>query len=225
MPTQLMMRVAQSAGILVDLVILVDATSSMGPFIDAVKRGLIHLLGILESGNLDVRLGLVVFWDELCGERPECYPVGTPVDEIRKILQAKSVRGGGDIQESSLLAIKRGLELKGFRNSAKVVFVVDSDAPPHDPESGVSSSNILKMLKDRDVLCFACTPNIEPYRSFANSTQGTLFEITPGMDSNAFLHVVKSFGHATVKTVHAMRGADARKAMETAMRLTRRYGE
>lgn len=143
-----------------------------------------------------------------------------------RFYKPQKCEGGGDFPESSLLAIKRGLELKGFRNGAKEVVLCVSDAPPHDPEAGVSSSNIFTLLREQDVLCFTCTPNIEPYRSFANLTQGTLFEIAPSMDANAFLHIVKAFGHETVRTVYAMRaGGDARKAMATAIRSTRRYGD
>ena len=198
-------RVQQHSGstrILVDVVIALDCTGSMGECISGVLKALLHFVDILSKSQFDVRIGLVLFRDELIGEMPRCLPVGTPPETIKSILASTIARGGGDIPESSLPAIMHALDLSGFRPGARKVLLLVTDAPPHDPERGLTSSTVSARLKEEQAVLFACTPRIEPYVGFCNRSGGTQWELEPDISSDAFADLlVHDVAPATVRTV------------------------
>ena len=158
------------------LVILLDATGSMKPFIEGVLRALQHMLDILIQGALEPLVGMVMFRDELEGERPEVYEIGTPSQELKQVLDGVQATGGGDEPESSYPAIMRAIGLlETAEPQMPRVFLHITDAPPHDPEGDLTARSMLEALKREHVIFFACTHNEEPYRTFANATGGTLF--------------------------------------------------
>ena len=184
------------------LVVLLDATQSMTPYIQAVLKALQKMLDVLIDGALDPSVGLVIFRDELEGEMPEIYEIGTSLPELQKVLSQLNAIGGGSIPESSLPAIMEGISLLGrAKQGVPRVFLHITDAPPHDPEAGYTARSVLKALKQARVLFFACAPNEEPYRTFANVTGGTLFPLQENLDSETFQDVLMAFAKATVKTV------------------------
>jgi hypothetical protein len=205
-----------------DVCIILDATGSMAYCLEGVKRALQELLQVFAKAEMNANLGLVVFRDETYNESPKLYSLGTPVEKLQSTLASTKAYGGGDDPESSLLAIKHALSLSGYRSDARKVLFLVTDAPPHDPEAGVSSQNILNLLKSQNVLLFGCTPLIEPYKMLVNATQGTLFELRSDFGPDAFKDITLVFGHKTVKTVRDMAGTDLsvmREEMRKTMRL------
>jgi len=211
--------------ILVDMVLILDATGSMQPFLDAIVNALLRIIEILTSGSLNANLGVVVFRDEKYGEPAELSPVGTPPEAIRSILRQTVATGGGDEEESSLLAIKHALSLHGYREGAQKVLLLVTDAPPHDPEGNVDSESIVAMLREHGAVLHACTPPIEPYLTFAKATQGTLFEIQPNMPVDAFENLLISVAHTTVKTVTMLRSRHIQEIAREQIRKTRALGD
>jgi hypothetical protein len=211
----------QRKSIMVDFVILIDATSSMQPFIDVIMAALMQILDILAEGDLDVAMGLVVFRDELIGEETACYEVGTNASTIKSILSSTRATGGGDEPESSLPAINHALGLKGYRQGAQKVFLHITDASAHDPEDGLTSRTVLAGLKDENVMFYACSPDIDPYVTFANFTQGTLFPIEVGLEKDSFRGILSSFADTTVKTVRMAEDEAARETLIEEMKKTR----
>ena len=194
----------QQRGRIIPIIVIIalDVTGSMGFAIEAIIRALQRFVDILEEGDLDPYIGLVMFRDELCGEAPEIYPVGTSPEDIKRILSRTTASGGGDVPESSLPAIMHGLGLlPDGPADAKRVFLHITDAPPHDPEAGHTAKSVLDALKQEQVVFFACCPQIEPYTTFVNVTGGTLFPLTGDIGADAFKDVLLSMAHATVKTM------------------------
>ena len=192
----------QGEHIQTDLVYVLDATSSMQPYIDGARDGMIGAIDAHVEQQLDTQIGLVVFRDELIGEKTQWVPVGTPPETIKSILARTHALGGGDPPESSLPAIVRALGLPGYRPGARKVILHVTDAPPHDPECGLTSDVVLAQLKQEDALFFACTPKIDPYLTFCNRTGGTLWELTKHMSSDSFCDLlVREVGPVTAKTV------------------------
>lgn len=186
------------------LVIVLDATESMTPYVEAVRRALQRMLSILIEGKFDPQVGLVVFRDEREGEMPEVYAVGTPIAELKKILAGVVTIGGGSIPESSLAALMRAVAmLDGIEQGIPCVFLHVTDAPCHDPEAGHTAKSVLDALKQRRVFYFAGAPNIQPYRTFSDVTGGTLFPIVKDLDSETFQAVLVDFAKTTLKTVRA----------------------
>ncbi len=186
------------------LLIVLDATGSMTPYVTAVGAALRHMLDILVSGSLSPEVGMIVFRDELEGEMPEVYAAGTPPEQLRKFLARVEAVGGGTLPESSLPALmKAAAMLEATEQGVPRVVLHVTDAPPHDPEAGHTARSVLEAFKQERVLYFGCTPDIEPYRTFANVTGGTLFPIEPDMRSKTFEAVLQDFARTTVKTVRA----------------------
>ncbi len=206
--------------ILVDIVILMDQTGSMQSCIEGVKRGLQGFVDMLAAASIDLRLGLILFRDEMWGEETECYKIGTSPEEVKAILGAARAEGGKDEEESSLLAIRHALALPGFRADAKKMFFLVSDAPPHPEEDGVTAEVVSEWLRENQVTFFACCKSIEPYKSFANMTQGTLFTLTNNMPPDAFRDIMKQFASRTIHTMKMREGADLAATMRETMRRT-----
>lgn len=177
-----------------------DATSSMGPYLLALVRALMFFVERLMNSNLEPLFSLTIFRDELCGEPTITYPVGTPPEEIKRLLSVVEVQGGGDEPESDLPAINKTLDLSAGMTLPKVLFLL-TDASCHDPESGISSSAIHARLTAEQVLFFACSPPIRPYTDFANATGGMLFPIKDKMDVDAFKAILSSLTATTVRTL------------------------
>ncbi len=188
-------------------VILLDATGSMATAIEAVIRALRRMVDVFMTSQVIPTLGLVVFRDETYGERPIVLPLGTSAEEICELLKTTEAYGGEDAPESSLLAVMRALDqLQRAEPGAKKIILLITDAPPHDPERSdignlVTAEVVREALTDQQVLFFACTPTIEPYKSFANLTGGTLFPLQKDMDEDTFKDLLVDVAHQTVKTV------------------------
>lgn len=192
----------------VDIPILLDATMSMGPYIEGARQALTAFLDTLRQGQLDVAAGLVVFRDELIGELTYTYPIGTPCEQLKSILASTQPKDGGDFPESSLPAVVHALDLPGYRPGAQKMILMVTDAPPHDPERGVTSGGVLARLKHEKVSFFACTSGDEPWPTFARETGGQHFVLRPGIGADEFAGIlVKDVAATTIKT--ALRGADS----------------
>ena len=195
-------RPRQSIFTVLVVVLLLDVTGSMQFAIDAMVRALNRFLDILVEAGIAPEVGLVLFRDELIGEAPEIYPVGSSVEEIKEVLSHAKAGGGGDDPESVLPAIMHGLGLlDAVRPGAQKMFLLVTDNPPHDPEKGLTAASVLEALRREQVMMFPCTPAIEPFKTFANATQGTLFPLEANIDRDAFKEVLLAVAHTTVKTI------------------------
>ena len=211
------------ARIMIDLVILVDGTGSMQDYIDGVREALLHFVDVLVEMELDLRIALVVFRDELRGEKPQCVPVGTSPEAVKRIMANTTAHGGGDIPESSLRAIMHALDLQGFRAGARKVLLLVTDAPPHDPEDNVTSETVLSRLKQEDVLFFACAHKCDQYVKCCNWTGGTFWELTPDISSDAFSDLlVDDVAPTTVKTIKRDAAGEACDPVRAARRTLHR---
>ena len=127
----------------VDVLFVLDITSSMQPQIDGVRRGIIGFANSLSQRKLDARIGLAAFRDRLIGEEPEMLlfgqqPFTADPAEFRREVDRLKANGGGDTPESSL----DGLSLAArqpFRADATRVLVLITDAPPLVPDKEARS--------------------------------------------------------------------------------------
>lgn len=114
----------------VDIVFLLDTTTSMDPFIDGLKKKCIDFAAVVRKEGYDCRLGLIGFGDVNYNEPITVYePTGdlqlfqTQVSQLRRT-------SGGDEPESSVEALRRALDLQ-YRSTATVCFVHITDAGAH----------------------------------------------------------------------------------------------
>jgi len=141
----------------VDLVFLVDCTSSMGPHIEAVKKNIKDIVRQImrTNGNLKIRLAMVGYRDFCDGkDRLETLDFVSSVDSFEHFVNKLVAKGGGDTPEDMAGAFEKALHLS-WKNPTRVVFLI-ADAPCHgtqfhsysdDYPNGSPGVNIKSVLK------------------------------------------------------------------------------
>ncbi len=114
----------------VDIVFLLDTTSSMTPFSRALKQKCIDFADTVRAGGRNVRLGLVGFGDVPRGEPVRSFPPTGDLQLFQSEVDALPPTPGGDEPESSVNALEAALALP-FRPAAVVCFVHITDADTH----------------------------------------------------------------------------------------------
>lgn len=121
-----------------DLVFLVDATASMGPYIEQVRARLLELVTALRAAPLcrSLRLGLVTYRDHPPQELSfvsRALPLTDDIARVHAEVQALSASGGGDGPEAVTDGLFDVVRL-AWRPSAAKAVVWFGDAPPHGVE-------------------------------------------------------------------------------------------
>ena len=179
-----------------DLVFLVDATGSMGRFIQEVRQRLLELVSALQASPLcqSLRLGLVSYRDH----PPQCEtyvtrktPLTDNLDEVRDEVLKLAAKGGGDGPEAVTAGLFDVVRLNWRPDAAKAV-VWFGDAPPHGVEpsgdtmpNGCPSKNHwhtqAQNCREMGVAIYAigCLPGLRSYvnadavvRQVARTTRG-----------------------------------------------------
>jgi hypothetical protein len=130
----------------------------MDTYINGVKDRAIEFSDILASKGALFKLGLIGFGDLNEKEKPSVYNFTQDVTRFQKQVKNIPRTYGGDIPESSLDALETGVELiqASGMESAKYIFILITDAPPHVPtQSGKNISEICAMLEAHDITTYA----------------------------------------------------------------------
>ncbi|RLN95336.1 hypothetical protein BBJ28_00026489, partial [Nothophytophthora sp. Chile5] len=115
-----------------DLVIVMDCTGSMDPWIEAAKTSII---AIIQNVNVDhpnakVRVGFVAYRDFCDGDkRLQVQPLTEEVDTVRDFISSLRAFGGGDGPEDIPGGLQKAIELD-FQAEGKLIVLV-ADAPCH----------------------------------------------------------------------------------------------
>ncbi|MBN2401752.1 MAG: VWA domain-containing protein [Spirochaetes bacterium] len=158
----------------IDIVFIFDETGSMQDEINSVKNNSIAFANVLNSFNMDYRLALVTFSDKV--EQVENFT--SNIDDFKGWLSSIKARGGDDEPENALDALKTALSFK-FRNNAKIVFILITDAPYHEGNR-VTKQYMLplaKQLKLEGIAVYPIAVNLEQYVWMARETNGKYFNI------------------------------------------------
>jgi len=142
----------------VNVVFLIDTTGSMDTYINGVKDRAIEFSSILASKGASYKLGLIGFGDLYEKEKPSVYNFTDDVPKFQKQVKNIPRTYGGDIPESSLDALETGIELLNSHRddgTARNIFILITDAPPHVPTyTGKSVAQISEMLESRAVTTY-----------------------------------------------------------------------
>lgn len=118
----------------IDLVFVLDATSSMGDEIEPVKRHIWSIASRVASGSPapELRVGLVIYRDRGDREPSRVVPLTRDLDAMHSELMRVQAVGGGDMPEDVDTGLALALrEMNWDRGAAKMMFVV-GDASAHD---------------------------------------------------------------------------------------------
>ena len=126
----------------VDIVMCIDATGSMAPIIDEVKKNAISFyekfIESMEENDKEVetlRIKVIAFRDYGCDQDPmvesEFFKLPEQNDDFRRFVDNIEAKGGGDIPENALEAIALALKSDWTTDGSKRrhVILVFSDAP------------------------------------------------------------------------------------------------
>jgi len=141
----------------VNIVFCIDTTGSMDTYINGVKDRAVEFSQILADRGAAFKLGLIGFGDLYEKEKPSVYNFTDDVARFQKQVRNIPRTYGGDIPESSLDALETAMELLDSSRdiSAKAIFILITDAPPHVPtKSGKSVQDMWEMLNARGVVTY-----------------------------------------------------------------------
>jgi Mg-chelatase subunit ChlD len=136
----------EEAGKTVDIVICIDATASMRPYIDALREGLIPMLEEMITNFESFRIGLVPYRDYYEEFITRIFPFTSDFDLFQRQLNAVRVTGGGDVPEAVYEALYDSATKFPWEADSKVLILI-GDAPPHPRPRG----RITKQMVDGEV--------------------------------------------------------------------------
>ena len=134
----------------VDVVFLMDITSSMGPYIDGLKKKCISFAEDIRRDGIDCRLGLIAFGDVNYNERIIPFEPNADPKEFQEAVSRLELTNGGDPDESSVEAIESALEMK-YRPHTRICFVHITDAGCHHRER---IRDLAETLKENGVVTY-----------------------------------------------------------------------
>jgi len=117
-----------------DLVFLLDTTSSMADEIERLQQTIIGIADDVSKlgSNPEVRFGLVLYRDDSDEYISKVYPFESDVATFQQLLAQVEASGGGDLPERLEVGLHRSVNEMDWRADAtRLVFMV-ADAAPHN---------------------------------------------------------------------------------------------
>jgi len=145
-----------------DFLFLVDATDSMGKWIDSTKTAIETFVRSLGSKD-DIKFALCVYrdWDDGEAIFQEVTPL-TDVETFLRHLRNVRVFGGGDEDEAGFNGAMQAMSVTRFRNRSTRILAVVGDAAWHTKETspksnprGYTVDTVVAAAKKNDVKIFA----------------------------------------------------------------------
>jgi hypothetical protein len=115
----------------VDLVIVIDTTSSMRPFLEGAREAADTLVSRLATIVEDLRVAVVAYRDAGDEYETKMLPLGGDRYAILNFLWSLRAEGGGDAPEAVAEGLESAIRKAGWRPRSHRVVVVVGDAPPH----------------------------------------------------------------------------------------------
>lgn len=122
-----------------DLVLVLDTTGSMGDEMAYLQAELGSIVARLkrDAGNLNLRIGLVVYRDRGDDYVTRSFPLSADVGRLQSTLDQQDADGGGDTPEAVDRALAAAGQMQWRPDAAKAVLLV-ADAPPHKEALGAT---------------------------------------------------------------------------------------
>ncbi len=140
----------------VEIVFLMDVTSSMQKYIDGLKEKCIAFADEIRRDGIDCRLGLIGFGDVEINEPITVFEPNANAKEFQDAVASLQLTDGRDPPESSVEALERALEL-AYRPHTRICFVHITDAGCHHHER---IGDIAKSLQENKVVTYVISQRI-----------------------------------------------------------------
>jgi len=119
----------------VDIVLCIDSTGSMKPYIDEVRKKLVSMMKEIIGGFTNFRIGMVLYKDYFDEYLNKIIPFTKDFSFFQRNLNAIQVRGGGDIPEAVYEALYEGADKFPWAAESRLLILI-GDAPPHPRPRG-----------------------------------------------------------------------------------------
>lgn len=170
----------------IDIVFVIDQTSSMRDIISQVKDNVRSFAQELRSHGFDFRLGLVRFSDIIEWSSPK---LTEDVSEFEQWVADIQTVGGGDVKENALEGL-HAVSKMDLRPIAMRMAVLITDAQCHlkgeygDGTTDFTMESMGDYLYEREVRLLTVTPPDFPeYHKLAELTEGAYFDLGQTFDS------------------------------------------
>jgi len=199
-----------------DLVFVIDSTGSMSDKIDALKSMCERFVDDLARSSISYRAAIVAFGDlTVTGDKISKTPFTTDVRTIKTLLQKLPTNsGGGNAGESSFEAIQAAQRLPFQQKCIKVlVLMTDEPALQHN----LTWTAIQQSLVADGILLFAFATSDHYYKSFAQATGGSWWDIDSARSLDAVLSALTKLAASVTKTVTnvaRLAGGDVKKYLQ-----------
>jgi hypothetical protein len=135
-----------------DIVVLIDSTGSMTPFIAELKEKCVAFSASLKSQDLNHRFALIGFGDVAEAPWLDVHEFTDDVAAFQGSVSRMQRFDGGDLPESALDALEEGLKLPLDEQAIRRFYLV-TDARYHEPaRSGRSAAQIAARIEKKRVL-------------------------------------------------------------------------
>ena len=131
-------RIEKAERPVLDVVFVLDTTSSMGGLIEGAKQKIWSIASRMAAGKPTpkVRVGLVAYRDQGDAYVTQVHPLSEDLDSVYKTLMSFQAQGGGDgpeaVQDGLSDAVNK-MQWSDAKKVAKMIFVV-GDAPAHEQD-------------------------------------------------------------------------------------------
>ncbi|MDR0512724.1 MAG: VWA domain-containing protein [Treponema sp.] len=141
----------REAGRSVDIVLCIDTTGSMRPFIDEIRRRLIPAMRELVADFSEWRIGIVRYRDYFEEYLTRVIPFTNDFNVFQRYLNAIVARGGGDIPEAVFEALYDGVTQFPWAAESRLVILI-GDAPPHPrPRGRITRDMVFSSAAEQNV--------------------------------------------------------------------------
>ncbi|KAF7378381.1 RING-type domain-containing protein [Mycena sanguinolenta] len=156
-----------------DLLIVTDATASMGGYLDALRSSIPEILALAKLSGVFLRIGVLAYKDYTDPADEIVAWSGWNSDNLPQFVQDLEPTGGGDFPEAAKTALIRGLQ--AVNKETKTLVLWYADAPPHHisvpshendvsemkafPPGAVDWVKLCHTARRRNCTVFSFTPN------------------------------------------------------------------
>lgn len=173
-----------------DVVFVLDTTSSMGGLIEGAKEKIWSIASRMASGHPTprIRVGLVAYRDRGDAYETLRFDLTEDLDTVYKNLRAFQAEGGGDGPEhvgKGLGEAVKKMSWSDGKRTAKMIFLV-GDAPAHDDyQDGFKLSTMAKLAIEKGIVvntirCGADLTTEAQFREVAKLADGSFISIGQG---------------------------------------------
>jgi Mg-chelatase subunit ChlD len=173
--------IAKGAKGCMDLIFVIDQTSSMSDDIEQVKKTAKAILISIASSFPDFRVAIVGYRDWSDSEMFKDIPFSSDAAGIQASIDSLTASGGGDTPEAVLEALLRAIRLP-WRDGCNKQIILMGDAPPHSPipqgpDKDKTAADVLKAAYEVDPAVITTILSAERPGSFSEEAKTAFAEL------------------------------------------------